>query len=398
MLHTRTKFFNALSLDQAKGRLEALMEDPRFKPSRETVPVKEALGRVLADDVRSRSDSPPCRVAAMDGIMVRAEDTYQASLSNPVRLRLDSQTRLVDTGQPLFDEFDAVIRIEDVKLEARIAEVVAPVVPGQYVREAGEDVRRGQPLFNSGRTLRPADLGLLLAGGHTQVTVIKRPSVALIPVGSELTEPGREGGQGRMIEFNSTMLAGYIRQWGGEVKSPGIVPDDEGAIADALCKSLREDIVVFIAGSSKGRSDLVPSIIEQHGTILFHGVNIMPGRPIVLGKVQGRPVVGLPGYPVSALVDLDLFVKPMIFRLQGLKVPERPKAKAWLSTKIPSKLGVMEFVRVSLRREGEKLVALPLARGAGNLSSWVNADALLRIPEDLEGLPAGSKVEVELLG
>ncbi len=372
----------------------------------EAVRVPEALHRITAAPVFARISSPHYHAAAMDGICVRAEETFGATEFAPKRLkRIVSPTAVeggfayVDTGNALPLWANAVIMIEKVRqLDDESVEILESVAPWNHVRLVGEDVVATEMLLPRSHYLRPYDLGALLAAGHTTVPVKARPRVAIIPTGDELIEPGDETKPGAVIEFNSSVLAAFVQEWGGEpVKLPK-VKDDPSLLKQALCRAVEQNhIVAMIAGSSAGEHDFTAEIIAEEGELLVHGIDVMPGKPAVLGIVRERPVIGVPGYPVSAIVVAREILRPLMEKLLGCGAQPRPVARAFVPKKIPSHLGLEEFIRVTLGRVGEKLVAIPLGRGAGVITTMVRADGFLRIPSLVEGINAGEEVEVELL-
>ena len=381
----------------------------RVDPGRlgdEAVRVAEALHRITAAPVFARISSPHYHAAAMDGICVRAEETFGATEFAPKRLkRIVSPTAVeggfayVDTGNALPLWANAVIMIEKVRqLDDESVEILESVAPWNHVRLVGEDVVATEMLLPRSHYLRPYDLGALLAAGHTTVPVKARPRVAIIPTGDELIEPGDETKPGAVIEFNSSVLAAFVQEWGGEpVKLPK-VKDDPSLLKQALRRAVEQNhIVAMIAGSSAGEHDFTAEIIAEEGELLVHGIDVMPGKPAVLGIVRERPVIGVPGYPVSAIVVAREIIRPAMERLLGCGAQPRPVARAFVPKKIPSHLGLEEFIRVTLGRVGEKLVAIPLGRGAGVITTMVRADGFLRIPSLVEGVNAGEEVEVELL-
>jgi putative molybdopterin biosynthesis protein len=366
----------------------------------ESVPVEEALGRVTAEPVFARTSVPHYHAAAMDGIAVRAEDTLGASESSPLYLRLGSQATWVDTGDPLPPETNAVIMAEHVQeLDDGRLEILAAVAPWQHVRPMGEDLVATELVLPENHTLSAVDLGAVTAAGHTCLSVRKRPRVAVLPTGSELVEPGAAPLRpGAIVDFNSVVLAGQVREWGGAPTRCPITPDDRELIRDRVAAALQEhDIVVVNAGSSAGSEDFTASIVRELGELLVHGVAIRPGHPLVLGVASRKALIGLPGYPVSAILTSELFLKPLVYRLQGLPAPSRPTARATMTRKLLSPMGEEEYVRVKLGQVGGRLMAAPLSRGAGVIMSMVRADGLVRIPRFAEGVHAGAEVEVEVL-
>lgn len=366
----------------------------------EFVAVEGALGRVTAEPIFAKHSSPRFHCAAMDGIAVRAADTYGASEERPVRLREGSQFRYVNTGHPMPPGADAVVMIEYVNEAGEGAvEIERAVYPWQHVRKVGEDIVATELILPEGERLNAYQIGALVTAGVYEVPVRRRPRVAIIPTGTELVRhTEREPGPGQVVESNSLLLAALLEGWGAEGDIRPIVPDDYPRLREAVRQAAQEaDAVVISAGSSAGSEDYTASVVEELGELLVHGVTIMPGKPTVLGRVLGKPVMGNPGYPVSAVISFEQFVYPLICRLLGVRPERRPTIAVTPSRKLPSRLGLEEFLRVKLGRVGEKTVATPLPRGAGSISTLTRADAILRIPASSEGVAEGETVEAELL-
>ena len=400
----RKRYLKKTTLTQARELLLSSVDSARL--ASEEIPVEDALDRVTAEAVFAKISSPHYHASAMDGICVRAEDTFGATEFAGKKLKLTDAAmpelgsfKYVDTGNALPAWANAVIMIEKVhQLDANTVEIFESVPPWNHVRLVGEDVVATELLLPRCHRLRPYDLGALLAAGHTSVKVKSRPKVGIIPTGDELIQPGEEAKPGAVIEFNSTVLAAFIREWGGApVKYPR-TKDDLGALKQAVERAVREcDLVTIIAGSSAGEHDLTSDVVAETGELLAHGVDVMPGKPAVLGRVQETPVIGVPGYPVSAIVIAREILRPALERFLGAAAPSYPTVRAAVPKKIASHLGLEEFIRVTLGRVGEKLVAVPLARGAGVITTMVHADGLLRIPSLVEGLNGGEEADVELL-
>jgi putative molybdopterin biosynthesis protein len=365
----------------------------------EVVPVDEALGRLTAGPVFAGRSSPFYNGAAMDGIAVRCRETLGASEARPIRLLEHSQFVYVNTGNSVPEGFEAVIMIEDVQpVEEGVVEIIAPVTPWQHVRTIGEDIVATELIVPEDHIIRPIDLGAMLASDVSAVKVRREPSVLVIPTGSELVQPGEPARAGQIIEFNSRIIAGYLREWGAApVRSP-IVRDDRESLKRAIVEgAARYDLVVLNAGASAGTHDYSADILRELGEVVVHGVNIKPGKPVILAMVQGKPVIGLPGYPVSTVITLRLFVRRLIAALAGRKIEPAGTVQAALSRPLASKMGVEEFVRVKLGRVGDRLMATPVSRGAGAVMSMVRADGILTVPAASEGIGAGETVTLELL-
>jgi putative molybdopterin biosynthesis protein len=365
----------------------------------ETVALGEALGRVTAEPVWAKLSNPHYHGSAMDGVALRAESTLGASEASPVRLRIGSQAWWVDTGDPLPPDTNAVVMIEHVQTvgEAEI-ELMAPVAPWHHVRAMGEDIVATELVIPASKLLGPVDLGAIAASGHTEVVVRRRPKVAVMPTGDEIVEPGTPLRPGDIIDFNSVMLCAQIREWGGEPTRLPITPDDFEQLKGRVAQALEtHDLVLINAGSSAGSEDFTSNVVEALGELLVHGVAIRPGHPQIMGIARGKPLLGIPGYPVSAVLNCDLFVKPLIYRMLGTAPPQRPRLPALISRKVLSPMGEDEYMRVKVGKVGERMIATPLSRGAGVIMSLVRADGIVRIPRLSEGLHPGTEVEVELL-
>ena len=397
----RRYYLSNIPLDQAVERFhDALRQAGALSRSpAEEVPVEDAGGRVTAGPVWAQMSSPHYDSAAMDGIAVRAADTTGASETSPIRLTVGEQAVWVDTGDPVPDGYDAVVMVEHVhEIDEATVEIQAPVPPYYHVRPLGEDMVASELLLPESHVLRPVDLGACAAAGVTKVMVRRPPTVAVVPTGSELVAAGSIAAAGEIVEFNSIILAGLVEEWGGHAARHAPVPDDLDRLRNALQEAVRRhDIVIINAGSSAGSEDYTARIVEEMGELIVHGVAYRPGHPVVLGVVQGKPVLGIPGYPVSAVLTCELFVKPLVELKLGVQAQRRRRVEAIMARKVVSPMGEDEHVRVALGRVGERMVATPIQRGAGVITSLVRADGLLTVPRLSEGVEAGSKVEVELL-
>ena len=365
----------------------------------EEIAVAEACGRVSARPVVAVLSAPHYHGAAMDGFAVRSAATQGASEARPVRLRLGQDAVPIDTGDPVPPGLDAVVMIEHANEPARgQIEIERAVAPWQHVRLCGEDIVQGELVLPRAKRISAYDIGALLAAGRTRVWVRRRPRVALIPTGDELIEPGAPLRPGAIIEFNTRILAALVVEWGGIPVRYDPVPDDLGALLAATERALSEcDIVAINAGSSAGSADHTPAVAQRLGELLVHGVRVMPGKPTVLAIARGKALLGLPGYPISAVVAADLFLRPLIGACLGVAPPRRLVVRARLERKVPSKSGLEEVIRVQVGRVGDRYVATPLSRGAGVITSLSRATGLLRLPALHEGLEAGTEVDVELL-
>jgi putative molybdopterin biosynthesis protein len=385
----------ARALDAWRAAREALGCPARLPAGR--VPLAQATGRVTAEPVWASRSSPPFDAAGMDGIAVRAADTRGASETTPVYLEPGAYD-VVDTGDPMPDGRDAVVMREHVHYVGGTAELRAAVPPYQHVRSIGEDVSTAELLLPEGHRLRAVDVAAAAAAGATELLVRRRPVVAVLPTGDEVRPVGTQTGPGEILDTNSLMLAGQAREAGCEAHTLPIEPDDPAGLARAVSAAVAScDLLIIVAGSSAGRDDYTAQIVGQLGTLAVHGVAVRPGHPVVLGVVDGTPVLGAPGYPVSAALTFDIFAEPLLAELEGAVPRARPRARARLARKLASPLGMDDWVRVRLGVVGGTMVATPLPRGAGVLTSLVRADGLLVVPAGVEGHHPGEDVDIRLL-
>jgi putative molybdopterin biosynthesis protein len=370
----------------------------------ETVPTPEAVGRVLAGPVAARLSSPHFHAAAMDGIAVKAQHTFGAHPTRPKVLHIDRDAFFVNTGRVLPAGTDAVIMIEQVQLlDSLRVQIEAPVYPWQHVRKMGEDIVATEMLFARQHQVTPYCVGALLAAGLFEVQVLRRPRVTIIPTGSELVEwhgrPRVDLSPGQAIESNAYVLGKLVEAAGGHCERQSLLGDDVGRIAEALRAAVQSgaDLVMMVGGSSAGSEDFARGAMELVGDVLVHGVTMMPGKPILVGRAADTPIFGMPGYPVSTIMAFEQLVQPLLSRMLGQPPPQRPVAEVLPTRKIASKLGVEEFVRVKIGRVGERLVATALPRGAGQITSITEADGIIRIPAHVEGVAEDQPVTAELL-
>ena len=401
MTHPRRYYLQDIPLGEATARYaEALSRAHALIPSQpESIPIQHALRRITAEPVWAARSVPHYDASAMDGVAVRSADTVGASETAPLTLSLPEQAAWVDTGDPIPDEFDAVIMIEVVRrLDDSAIEIRSPVPPYNHVRPLGEDIVESELLLPQNHRLRPADLGACAAAGVTEIAVRPKPAVAIIPTGTELVDISDDPKPGDIVEFNSIVLASMLEEWGAAPTRLPPVPDDPDLLRDAISRAVADfDIVLVNAGSSAGTEDYTAGCVERLGELVIHGVAIRPGHPIVLGVVQDKPVIGIPGYPVSAVMACELFVQPIIESRLGRPADPDPTAAATMTRRVHSPMGEDEFLRVRLGQVGDTLVATPLQRGAGVISSLVRADGIARVPRNSEGIEAGSQVSVRLL-
>ena len=403
MKNRRDIYLQMKPVEEARRAFSSRLNfEGRLEP--ETIRVQEAAGRVTAEPVFARFSTPGHHLAAMDGIAVRAEATFQTTVDRPKELRIGEDCFLINTGQIMPEGTNAVIMIEHVTmLGEKAVQIEAGAYPWQNVRKVGEDVVATELLLPQNHLITPYEIGALLNGGIFDVAVKEKPRVLIIPTGSELMSPQDLDRDtlppGRVVESNSAILGALIQTSGGEYRPHPIVPDLFEEILDAVRGAAHGDahIVMISAGSSAGSEDYTASVIRQLGEVLVHGVTMMPGKPTVLGIINDRPVIGNPGYTVSAIIAFEQFTQPLIYRMLGLQPPERPKMKVRAARKMASRLGLDEFVRVKLGRVKDTIVASSLPRGAGAVTTLTQADGIIRIPSHVEGVLDGEVVEAELL-
>jgi len=442
-------YLHDIPLPEAKARLQSALEQADLWRvlGVETIPLDEnALGRVLAGPVWAKVSSPHYHASAMDGFAVRAEDTAGAQPSSPLLLPCHpapslpsssapsppgSSAQYVDTGDPLPDWANAVIPIENVEALDENGEITgdirapkairirAAVTPWSHVRALGEDIVATQLVLAAGQVLRPVDLGAIAASGHAEVKVARKPRVAILPTGTELVPIGSELKPGDILEYNSLVLAAQVNAWGGEAVRFPVTPDSFEAIVQRVQEAARDcDLILLNAGSSAGAEDFSAKVVEELGTLLVHGVAVRPGHPVILGMVRNEnqanvsnvkrqtslitrhsslvPIIGVPGYPVSAALTAEIFVEPLIAKWLGRRPGELPTESATLTRKVTSPGGDDDYLRVALGKVGDRVLAAPLARGAGVITSLVRADGLVILPRGVQGAEAGEQVTVHL--
>lgn len=407
------EFFNVLPPDTARA---LLFEHLTWRTPAETIATAQAPGRVTATPIFAPHALPTFRRSTMDGYAVRAADTYGASGALPALLQVvgevamgqpaalalrPGQAAIVHTGGMLPDSADAVVQVEHTQpVGAQEIEVVRAVAVGQNVLQVGEDVAQGAQILPAGHVLRPQDLGGLLALGLTEVAVAQRPRVAILATGDEVVPPDAPAGPGQIRDINSYTVAGQVQQAGGLPFLGGIVPDQLAALQEAAAAALAgSDMLVMSAGSSVSVRDMTVQVIDGLGSpgVLLHGVATRPGKPTIVGVVQGKPLLGLPGNPVSAMIQFDMFGVPAIYRLQGVaQPPRRAVVYARLAHNLASETGREDYVPTRLEETAEGLVARPVFGKSNLIYTLVHADGLIKIPLNKGGIPAGELVEVRL--
>ncbi|MBC8332262.1 MAG: molybdopterin biosynthesis protein [Anaerolineae bacterium] len=409
-------YLHDIPLDQAQQRLiDALQAAGLSGPlgEEEIILDERALGRVLAAPVWAKISSPHYHASAMDGYAVRSQETAGALPTSPLSLQYETQTVYVDTGDPLPEWANAVIPIENVEpldeggqlsggeRYPQAIRIRAAVAPWAHVRPMGEDMVATQLVLPAGHTLRPADLGAIAGCGHDRVQAVRKPRVAVIPTGTELVAVGEPVRRGDIIEYNSLVLAAQVNAWGGEATRYPIVADEFEEIKNTVAEAVQtHDLILLNAGSSAGSEDFSAGVVESLGELLVHGVAVRPGHPVILGMVSRLPspvpIIGVPGYPVSAALTGEIFVEPLLARWLGRQPVQPHEIDATLTRKMTSPAGDDDYVRMAVGKVGEKTLAAPLARGSGVITSLVRADGIVIVPRGSQGIPAGDAVRVRL--
>lgn len=409
MKNIRLKGFYSLTpVDEAQ---ELLLRRIRLIGS-EKIAIDQALGRALAEELKPTVDIPAFDRAAMDGYAVKGEDTYGASESSPVTLKVVGEIAAgvaknlsikrgeavrISTGAPIPKGADAVIMLEYTKAGDGTVEVLKALPPGKNVSPKGEDVRQGELLLPKGFILRPQDIAILSAMGRRDVEVSRKPLVGVISTGDELVEPGEKLSVGEIYDSNSYSLSALVEMNGGKPVRLGVVGDDPEVLRKRLEDISGYDAIVLSGATSVGGKDFIPSVVSKLGEVVVHGVAMRPGKPTGFGFIEGKPVFMLPGSPVAAMFAFDVFVRPAMQKMMGVEPKSPyPAMEAVLRKKIPSTLGRRDFVRVCLA-QGDRLYAEPLSTtGAGVISTMVKADGFVAVPENIEGIREGENVVVYL--
>jgi putative molybdopterin biosynthesis protein len=398
----RNIYLRTIPIEEALARVVEKLDRERLVGV-ERIGAERAAGRITAEPVMARYSSPTYHSAAMDGIAVRAAETFAAREGSPVRLTQGEGFVFVNTGHAMPDGFDAVVMIENVVMDGQTATIEAPVAPFAHVRRIGEDIVATEMILPRHRRISPYDVGALLSCGAYDIPVYERIRIRVIPTGDEVMDfTARPApGPGQVVESNSMLLCALADEWGFACQRVAPVPDDPEALAAAVQEGLASDahIVVTVAGSSAGSKDFARATMERFGQVLVHGVAAMPGKPSLLGVAQsGKLLVGAPGYPVSAVVCFERLLYPLACWLTRTEPRRRQTVTATLARSVPSRIGMVDFVRLAVGQVGERYVGLPLSRGAGSISTMTKAQAVTQLPAQAEGLEAGAQVTAELLG
>ncbi|OLN24578.1 Molybdopterin biosynthesis protein MoeA / Periplasmic molybdate-binding domain [Desulfovibrio sp. DV] len=397
----RNIYLRTIPIEEALSRVMAELDREKLVGV-ERIGSERSAGRVTAEPVMALYSSPTYHSAAMDGIAVRAAETFAAREGSPVRLVAGEGFVFVNTGHAMPATYDAVVMIENVVMDGEVATIEAPVAPFAHVRRIGEDIVATEMILPRHRRISPYDVGALLSCGAYDISVYERIRIRVIPTGDEVmdftTHPAP--GPGQVVESNSMLLCALAEEWGFACHRVPPVPDDPEALAQAVKEGLESDahIVVTVAGSSAGSKDFARATMERFGQVLVHGVAAMPGKPSLLGVAEGgKLLVGAPGYPVSAVVCFERLLYPLACWLTRSEPRRRQMVTASLARSVPSRLGMVDFVRLAVGQVGNRYVALPLSRGAGSISTMTKAQAVTQLPADAEGLEAGAEVAAELL-
>lgn len=394
----RNLYLKTTSVEESLKKYMRALETEKLTPQTEWMSAYDSLGRITSGPIYAKCCSPLFNAAAMDGIAVISKNTKEARESAPLTLKLGIDYKIIDTGDPIKAPYDAVIMAEDIiEIDDETVQIIESVPEWNHVRSIGEDIVSGEMILPTGHEIRSVDVGVLLASGNVRVEVKARPRVGIIPTGTEIIAPGEEPKEGDIIDSNSGMFAAMVQEKGGFPTIYDIVDDDYDAIKQKVFAAIKEqDIVVVSAGSSAGTEDYTVHILREIGDVIIHGVAMKPGKPVILAIVEGKPVIGLPGYPVSAYLAFENFVYPVLDKLSGRKEKTRKTIQAVVSRRMVSSLKHREYVRVKVGKVGNRFVASPQARGAGAAMSLVRADGFCVIPQNSEGYEAGEMVEVEL--
>ncbi len=392
------QYLTNVSLDRAREDYLAALKKAGFCSRVEEIPVGEACQRITAQAVYAHICAPHYQACAMDGVALEAAVTFGATETTPVVLSAE-QYRFVDTGDPVPEGCNAVVMIEDVvTLPSGQIRLHAPAVPWQNIRQIGEDICAGEMIVSAFSPITPAAIGAMIAGGVSRVKVIQSPVVGIIPTGDEIVPPTEDPKPGDILEFNSSIFSGMLAGWGAKPKVYPIVKDQFHQIRDQVAAAAEAcDIVLVNAGSSAGREDYSASVIQSLGEVFFHGIAIKPGKPAILGRIGCKPVLGIPGYPVSGIIVIEELLKPILDLWFHTDTARKQYATAVLTRGVVSGLKYQEFVRVRAGMVGDRLVAAPLSRGSGVVSSFMKADGILEIPQGQEGFEAGESVNIRLL-
>ena len=393
-------YLNDIPLEDAiKSYFDSLSKKNSFAKKKEFIKINDSLANVTAEAIWALNSSPNYDSSAMDGFAVNAVETISATETDPIYLKIGKQAIQVDTGDPVPIGFDAVIMIEHTSNpNADEIEIRQPVPPYNHVRKIGEDIVATELVLPQNHKIRPQDIAACAAAGITNINVHVPPKILIIPTGDEIIPIGEKRiRKEQIIDTNSIMLGSMITEFGAYPTLHPPIPDDEKKLKSTINEKIKDfDIILINAGSSAGRDDYTSSIINDLGEVIVHGIAIKPGHPVVLGIIEGKPVIGIPGYPVSAALTTQLIVKQIINKKLGLIESQEKTIKATTTKKIASSIGEDEFIRVNVGKIDGKFIVCPTQQGAGVLMSLVKSDGFLKIPRLTEGIESGTSVDVIL--
>ena len=393
-------YLNDIPLEDAiKSYFDSLSKKNSFAKKKELIKINDSLANVTAEAIWALNSSPNYDSSAMDGFAVNAVETISATETDPIYLKIGKQAIQVDTGDPVPIGFDAVIMIEHTSNpNADEIEIRQPVPPYNHVRKIGEDIVATELVLPQNHKIRPQDIAACAAAGITNINVHVPPKILIIPTGDEIIPIGEKRiRKEQIIDTNSIMLGSMITEFGAYPTLHPPIPDDEKKLKSTINEKIKDfDIILINAGSSAGRDDYTSSIINDLGEVIVHGIAIKPGHPVVLGIIEGKPVIGIPGYPVSAALTTQLIVKQIINKKLGLIESQEKTIKATTTKKIASSIGEDEFIRVNVGKIDGKFIVCPTQQGAGVLMSLVKSDGFLKIPRLTEGIESGTSVDVIL--
>ncbi|MCD5413784.1 MAG: molybdopterin biosynthesis protein [Clostridiales bacterium] len=399
MKFDRNVYLSNIDLNEAKEKMLEKFALELYKPKTEILTVDDALDRITYKPVYARISSPYFNASAMDGISVIAKRTFGADERNPIALKINQDFIYVDTGDVIENPFDSVIMIEDViYVDNERVKIIKAASPWQHIRPIGEDIVVSEMIVPSRHQINPFDIGSLLCGGITEIEVIKKPLIGILSTGTEIIEAEDKIEEGKIIDSNSRMFIAMTKKIGAKPNRYKPIIDDYELIKQRIVEATKEnDIVVVIAGTSAGREDYISSIIKELGEIIVHGIAIKPGKPAIIGVINNKPIIGVPGYPVSAYIVFSQIVEPLIAEYLKTKEQKKEIVDAIISRRLVSSLKNLEFVRMKLGNVSGKLITTPLNRGAGVTMSLVKADGVAIINKETEGIEAGETIKIELL-
>ena len=369
-----------------------------IETKKEIIKTSESLGRITSKAIYAKACDPMYNASAMDGIAVLSENTLKATEQKPLTLKLEKDFSYVNTGNPIPNNFNSVVMIEDVLvLSENEVQITSPSYPWQNVRVKGESIVEGEMVLPSYKKIRSVDVGAIYSSCNLNIEVFKKPRIGIIPTGNEMVNDPKVLKKGKLMESNSKMFSSMSIENGAIPTTYDVVEDNPHKLKKTILDALKtNDLVVINAGSSAGTKDFTVKVIEELGEVFAHGIAIKPGKPTILGIIKGKPVIGIPGYPVSAYLVFELFVRPILLKMQGMNLNENQIVEATLTRTITSSTKHAEFIRVSLGFVNGKLVATPLERGAAQIMSLVKCDGLLFVPQLSEGIEENKKVKIIL--